>query len=230
MAVSDLQQSLLELSNQIKAGAGTGTTGRLEDVLSKPGVNFAEALSENSKEVTSLRTANQGLSEVLDNNTRAILQSSTARTSGESSSVGSTIGKVASTIFGTGLGLVPVVSSLIHLFTGGKQEPPPPILKYVPPAPIRIDGANPSALDAGIYDVRAIDYGQDGLPRTVRPAQASDAQGRTTSPTASSSVPITIHVQAMDSRSFLDHSNEIAQAVREAMLNMHSINDVVSDL
>ena len=41
---------------------------------------------------------------------------------------------------------------------------------------------------------------------------------------------ITIQVQAMDSRSFLDHSTEIAQAVREAMLNMHSLNDVVNDI
>ena len=41
---------------------------------------------------------------------------------------------------------------------------------------------------------------------------------------------ITIQVQAMDSRSFLDHSAEIAQAVREAMLNMHSLNDVVNDI
>jgi hypothetical protein len=41
---------------------------------------------------------------------------------------------------------------------------------------------------------------------------------------------VTIQVQAMDSRSFLDHSTEIARAVREAMLNMHSLNDVVSEL
>jgi len=41
---------------------------------------------------------------------------------------------------------------------------------------------------------------------------------------------VTVQVQAMDSRSFLDHSAEIARAVREAMLNMHSLNDVVSEL
>jgi len=34
----------------------------------------------------------------------------------------------------------------------------------------------------------------------------------------------------MDSRSFMDHSSDIAQAVRDAMLNMHSINDVISNL
>ena len=41
---------------------------------------------------------------------------------------------------------------------------------------------------------------------------------------------ITVNVQAMDSQSFLDHSNEIAQAVRAAMLNSNSINDVVNNL
>jgi hypothetical protein len=34
----------------------------------------------------------------------------------------------------------------------------------------------------------------------------------------------------MDSKSFLDHSDEIAQAVREAMLSSHSLNDVIADL
>jgi len=41
---------------------------------------------------------------------------------------------------------------------------------------------------------------------------------------------IVVNVQAMDSRSFLDHSQDIAQAVREAMLNMHALNDVVSEI
>jgi hypothetical protein len=34
----------------------------------------------------------------------------------------------------------------------------------------------------------------------------------------------------MDSQSFLDHSSEIAQAVRQAMLNLSFINDVVNQL
>jgi hypothetical protein len=41
---------------------------------------------------------------------------------------------------------------------------------------------------------------------------------------------ITVQVQAMDSRSFLDHSEDIAQAVRQAMLNSHGINDVITEL
>jgi hypothetical protein len=41
---------------------------------------------------------------------------------------------------------------------------------------------------------------------------------------------ITVNVQAMDARSFLDRSGDIAAAVREAMLNLNSINDVVNEL
>ena len=38
------------------------------------------------------------------------------------------------------------------------------------------------------------------------------------------------NVNAMDSQSFMDHSTDIANAVREAMLNMHPINGVVASL
>lgn len=41
---------------------------------------------------------------------------------------------------------------------------------------------------------------------------------------------ILVQVQAMDSQSFMDHSSDIAQAVRQAMLNMHSVNDVIAEL
>ena len=39
-----------------------------------------------------------------------------------------------------------------------------------------------------------------------------------------------MNVNAMDSKSFMDHSTDIANAVREAMLNMHPINGVVASL
>ena len=39
-----------------------------------------------------------------------------------------------------------------------------------------------------------------------------------------------VHVKTMDSQSFMDRSNEIANAVKSAMLNSHSLNDVVSEV
>jgi hypothetical protein len=56
------------------------------------------------------------------------------------------------------------------------------------------------------------DYGGNGLPRA-----------QTTSN-------VTVQVNAMDSRSFLDRSGDIAAAVRQAILSNHSINDVLSEL
>lgn len=59
-------------------------------------------------------------------------------------------------------------------------------------------------------------------------------EGRSSNPagtTPSGAGPtITVNVQAMDSQSFLDRREDIARAVREAMLQSHSLNDIVSEL
>ena len=62
--------------------------------------------------------------------------------------------------------------------------------------------------------------------------QSSGGNGNTSqSGSQTNSAPqITVNVNAMDSQSFMDHSTDIANAVREAMLNMHPINDVVANL
>ncbi len=73
---------------------------------------------------------------------------------------------------------------------------------------------------------------ETGYAGRVRNSAASQPayEERTQTAAAREPAQVTIQVQAMDSRSFLDHSAEIAQAVREAMLNMHALNDVVSDI
>jgi hypothetical protein len=47
---------------------------------------------------------------------------------------------------------------------------------------------------------------------------------------ASAGSTVHVHVQATDSQSFLTRSNDIAKAVKTAMLNSHSLNDIVSEL
>jgi hypothetical protein len=65
---------------------------------------------------------------------------------------------------------------------------------------------------------------------------ATAAQSGSASSQSAASVPapaapqVTVNVTAMDSQSFMDHSNDIANAVREAMLNLHPINGVVATL
>lgn len=118
----------------------------------------------------------------------------------------STAGKILSNLLVSGLGMRPLASFIGGLFGGGEPEPPP-LAKYAPPAPVRFELANAKEF----REMRQVDYAQDGRPRPVPPQ-------------------ITVQVQAMDSRSFLDHSDEIARAVREAMLNSHSINDLIGEL
>ena len=67
------------------------------------------------------------------------------------------------------------------------------------------------------------------------PTSSGTAGSGSATPATGSSQPapapqVTVNVNAMDSRSFMDHSTDIANAVREAMLNMHPINGVVASL
>lgn len=121
----------------------------------------------------------------------------------------------ASSVFRNVLGMVPLVKAVWGLFGGGDDEEKlPDLVKYALPASLRFETAEgPGA------SLRGVDYGQDGLPRAYAAERAVEAAPQ-----------VTVQVQAMDSRSFLDHKEEIAQAVREAMLNTHSLNDVVSEL
>ena len=78
-------------------------------------------------------------------------------------------------------------------------------------------------------------YDQFGVPRisgaTIDSGRSGTSNSGTSGASTNTSAPqINVSVQAMDARSFMDHSNEIAQAVRQAMLNLSSLNDVVNDL
>jgi hypothetical protein len=138
-----------------------------------------------------------------------------AATSGTSSGGGSTVGTVLETVFKNALGMVPLVRGLMSLFGGGGgTEAPAPLVKYAMPAAIQFRAADTAA------GIGAGDYDQMGMPR----AYSKPAQAGTSAPQ------VTVNVQAMDARSFLDHSGEIAQAVREAMLNLSPLNDVVNEL
>jgi hypothetical protein len=132
--------------------------------------------------------------------------------------------------FGGGIGglglLSPVVSGLLSLFgAGGSKSEPDPLPVYTPPPSVQIsdtlrDASTPQAANA--------------IPQVTNaaPQAASAAQQMTNAApqVANAASQITIHVSAMDSQSFMDRSTDIANAVREAMLNLHPINDVVASL
>jgi len=155
---------------------------------------------------------------------------------------GSTIESAVTTFLEGGLGIVPLVSGLIGLFGGGSSAPPQ-LEKYQQASSIDFVSADtPTGLEAADYD-------QMGMPRLAEtavptstaasnsPADSSAVSGSSTVGTArnagqggASTPQMTLNIQAMDAQSIMDRSSDIAQAVRSAMLNMSSINDVISDL
>jgi hypothetical protein len=154
------------------------------------------------------------------------------------SSGGGSAGSIAQTafkIFSSGLGLMPLISGLTGLFSGGGSTTPAPLVRYAMPRSIQIEAAN--SRSCGSF--QAVDYGQNGAPRAYSEEAGDFHAGAglgatpawpTQAGAGSGGAQIVVNVQAMDSRSFLDHSQDIATAVREAMLNMHPVNDVVSEL
>jgi hypothetical protein len=153
-------------------------------------------------------------------------QTAPAQTAGQSTA--STIESIAGTVLKSGFGMAPLVGELLGLFGGGGSPAPAPLVKYAMPAAINFEAA-----DSGSGTTNA-GTDQFGMPRAYSAgaaegnSPASGAASRTSGSTASPQ--ITVNVQAMDARSFLDRSTDIAAAVRDAMLNLNSINDVVNDL
>lgn len=157
-----------------------------------------------------LQTVNQAALESTRNNTQAV--QATAPKANSNESTGRSIGGTLLSIFGSGLGLSPLISGIASLFGGGDDSSePPPLVKFELPPSQSVNAGVSSAVGGPVFGV---DYAQGGLPRPV-----------------TTSVPqqITVQVQAMDSRSFLDHSNDIALAVRQAMLESSVLNDVVRE-
>jgi len=171
---------------------------------------LATSMSQAAQEITQLRAAYQQQADLITANTQA-LQSNT---SAHGSSAGSTAGKVASSLFGGALGfLSPIVTGILSLFGGGSSTPAA-LPVYTPPPPVAIGGIlnSPTAAPA---------QAASGAPASGQPSGGSQTNY---------SPQITVNVSAMDSQSFMDRSNDIASAVREAMLNNHPINGVVTDL
>ena len=84
-------------------------------------------------------------------------------------------------------------------------------------------------MDGGVRadgSIVPIHYSSDGSARESESGGSLAGEGR---PPAIAPQ-ININVQAMDTRSFLDHSDEIAAAVKQAMLHSHGINDVLGEL
>jgi len=141
-------------------------------------------------------------------NTDALAQNSQAKSSSGGAGVSDVL-NTASQLLGGGLSLMPLVSLFSSLFGGGQSQQPAPLMPFSLPPSLNLSSTTNN---------QDVVWGENGLPRTAGSSGSNAPQQ------------ITVQVQAMDSQPFLDHSDDIAQAVRQAMLNMNPINDVVTNL
>lgn len=110
-----------------------------------------------------------------------------------------------------GSGLGSIVTGIAGLFGEGKPDATAPLYKFNLPKSVSVE--------AGVTrrgQFVPVNYSQSGYARP----------NETPQPVAQA-VP---QPMAVDTRWFMDHSEDIASAVKEAMLHSHSINDVVADL
>jgi hypothetical protein len=162
------------------------------------------------------------LSTQLDN-LKALQQAHLAALTGIQGFVGngsSSSGRMATGTSGTSLaasllsasGISPIITGLLNLFGGTNTQTAQPLVPFTLPPSVHYAGA----LQAS-GNVTPVDYGQNGMARPLGSGGSSQQS-------------VQVQVNAIDSKSFLDHSEEIAQAVRQALLNSSNLKDVIADL
>jgi hypothetical protein len=190
--------------------SNSSLTELISGVLPQAVTNVTDQLAQLTQGISYLTPASEMQAQALLANTQALGENTTAHSSG---GVSGALGSIASTLTGGLLSVSPILSGIMSLFGGGGSSSPPPLTPFYLPPTVNFQAAN--AFGSAGPQLPGADFGQSGQPRSMTQAAAPQ---------------ITVQVQAMDSRSFMDHSSDIAQAVRDAMLNMHSINDVISNL
>lgn len=201
------------LERVLAGGGSRGASEIVAEVVKQLGGGEPDASTLLAAQLEQVRTASQAQAEAVLENTLAVMSNTTAQASsgGGGGSALKTAGEIAWKVLGSGLGLSPLISGLVKLFGGGKKtEEPPPLTVYESPQPLRLEGS--VLRQAG---------------ETEWSAPEPTGQGRAVPVTMPQ---VTIQVSAMDSRSFLDHSDDIARAVKQAMLNSNALNDVVNEL
>ena len=194
---------------EFAVNTATGPSNLLGQSANAPASEVTSQVSQLNNQLDQLREAEANTLAALGANTLALGQNTTAKASGSSAS--GTIGSIATDLLGGGGLLSSVIGGLVGLFGGGSPTPAP-LIKFTLPPVIDYQGGQVGGAGGAVAPV---DFSQSGQPRAA---------------TQTSTTQVSIQVNAMDSKSFLDHSEEIAQAVKQAILNSSSLNDVLADL
>jgi hypothetical protein len=187
--------------SQVVAGSLAGVSGG----------GSSAGTSQLATQMQQLETVAQAETETIQSNTQAINQNTTQL--GEKPGGTSAASQAGSALES---GLSPLVTGILGLFgsEGGGKSPSVPSAFLMPPSANVNAGIN----EAAPTQPFAVDYAAGGQPRAA------------TANSGSGAAQITVQVQAMDSQSFLDHSDDIAQAVRQAMLQSSVLNDVIREV
>jgi len=192
---------------RVISGANVGSSGVSGALQGDSGDSSGE-ISSLTTQISNLTTAEQTQISATQANTQAVTQNTSSKSSG--SSVAGQLGSAAESLFGGALSLSPILSGIASLFGGSSTSTP--IAPFSLPPAVQ-NQAGLTAASGG--QVSPVSYGQGGQPRSQTSAPATQ---------------VTVQVNAMDSQSFLDHSDDIAQAVKQALLNSNSLGDVIADL
>ena len=160
----------------------------------------------------------RNLSRVLDSTNRAVEKNSRLLGEGLRSFLTGLLGGKRGgrlSILGSGFGLATLGLGIAGLFRR-KQMALEPLTAFSLPPSVSLEVANTERILSGF--ARPV-RDQMGKPR-LEPQQSL----------SSGSPQIVVNISAMDSQSFMDRSGDIARAVRDAMLHMHPLNDVVSEI
>ena len=215
--------------------AGSGSKADMSAIADAPGSKAAPRASAGP--ASAAQTLTEAFSAASDAAGAAVsYRAPTGSSSSQSGSSGSNGLLDAAESIGknvlSNLGIIPLIGSLFGLFDGSTSQPT--FQKYEKPGSINFSG---SIVGNSLVNS---DYNALGLPRLGSaashdalsgvPPATGPASGASGSSSSGSSPQISVNVQAMDAKSFMDYSGQIAQAVREAMLNLSSLNDVVTEL
>lgn len=186
----------------------------LAGLLRASGIGGGDSLNTHMTSLADQLQQQQTINDALMQQTLAAMVQPASGGGGGGSTGDSILGTIGSTLggaLGGGLGLAPLVSGLVSLFGGGDSSTPAALPTYMAPLPIHLE----AGFSEGGGGAFGVDAAQGGAPRAM---------------TNSPSPQITVQVQAIDSQSFLDHSGDIALAVRQAMLQSSVLNDVIREV
>ena len=226
--VARTEQLLGTTSRTSSGGAGSTTAdstvpGARNTASSVPqvasaGVSFVrpsdvatrDALGQTTRAVETLSESLSRNTQAVESNSRSLAESIRGIFSGLAGIQAKGGGGLG--FFSGGLGIASLGLKIAGLF-GGEKENPAELEPFSLPPRIDIEAANRG---------RALPE----FPRVVR-----GQGGEIRTPSVQQTPPqVVVNVNALDTQSFLDRSGDVARAVRDAMLHMHPLNDIVSEV